>query len=141
MILGFTCGAFDLTHAGHYLMFEECSKKCDYLIVGLQEDPSLDRPKKNKPIQSVIERRIQLRACKYIGHVVTYRRENDLIKLLLRLQPDIRFIGADWKGKKYTGKGLPGIKVVFNSRDHNYSSSNLRKKLSTVILKSRSKKV
>jgi glycerol-3-phosphate cytidylyltransferase len=126
--VGFTCGAFDLTHAGHYLMFEECRKKCDLLIVGLQSDPSIDRKHKNKPIQSLKERKIQLRACKYIDKIIHYKTEKDLLKLLVKLQPDIRFVGADWQGKYFTGKELP-IKVIYNSRNHNYSSSNLRKKI------------
>lgn len=129
-IIGFTCGAFDLTHAGHYLMFEEVKKKCDFLIVGLQTDPSIDRKNKNKPIQSVKERLIQLKACKYIDKVIIYKTEDALIKLLKKINPNIRFLGMDWKGKKFTGKELP-IKVIFNSRKHNYSTSQLRKKMLT----------
>lgn len=126
--IGFTCGAFDITHAGHYLMFEENRKKCDFLIVGLQTDPSIDRTNKNKPIQSIKERLIQLKACKYIDKVIIYKTEKDLIKLLKKLKPDIRFIGMDWKGKDFTGKELP-IKVIYNKRNHNYSSSNLRERI------------
>jgi len=127
-IIGFTCGAFDITHAGHYLMFKEIKKKCDYLVVGLQTDPSIDREYKNKPVQSVKERLIQLESCKYIDKVLTYTTEDDLIKLLKKLKPDVRFLGSDWKGKDFTGKDLP-IKVVFNKRDHNFSSSSLRAKI------------
>lgn len=127
-IVGFTCGAFDLTHAGHYLMFEECKKQCDYLIVGLQNDPSLDRKTKNKPVQTFEERKIQLSACKYIDKIIRYETEANLVKLLKSLKIDIRFIGADWEGKDYTGHELP-IKVVFTPRNHNYSSSNLRKRI------------
>ena len=127
--VGFTCGSFDLTHAGHYLMFEECSKQCDTLVVGLQHDPTLDRPDtKNKPIQSVKERYTQLRSCKYISIIITYKTENDLVKLLKKLKPDVRFVGADWKGKAFTGKHLP-IKVIYNSRNHKYSSTALRQKV------------
>jgi glycerol-3-phosphate cytidylyltransferase len=126
--IGFTCGAFDLTHAGHYLMFEENKKKCDYLIVGLQTDPSIDRKNKNKPIQSIKERKIQLQACRYIDEIIIYKTEKDLVKLLKKLRPDMRFLGMDWKGKDFTGKDLP-IKVIYNSRDHNYSTSNLRKRI------------
>lgn len=127
-IIGFTCGAFDITHAGHYLMFKECREQCDFLIVGLQTDPTIDRKEKNKPVQTLTERRIQLEACKYIDKIITYKTEQDLIKLLKDLNPDIRFIGADWKGKKFTGKDLP-IKVIFNSRNHKYSSSSLRARI------------
>lgn len=127
-IIGFTCGAFDITHAGHYLMFAEIKKKCDYLVVGLQTDPSIDRVYKNKPVQSVKERLIQLESCKYIDKIVTYKTENDLVKLLKKIKPDVRFLGNDWKGKDFTGKELP-IKIVFNKRDHNFSTSNLREKI------------
>lgn len=133
-IIGFTCGAFDLTHAGHYLMFAEVKKKCDILIVGLQTDPSIDRKYKNKPIQTVKERLIQLKACKYIDKVVIYKKEKDLLNLLKNLKPDIRFLGSDWKNKKFTGKELP-IKVVYNNRKHNYSSSLLRKKILSETIK------
>lgn len=123
--IGFTCGAFDLTHAGHYLMFKECREQCDYLIVGLQTDPSIDRKNKNKPVQSLIERKIQLNSCRYIDKILIYKTEEDLIKLLKKIKPDIRFVGVDWKGKDFTGKDLP-IKIVYNSRNHKYSSSRLR---------------
>ena len=129
-IIGFTCGAFDLTHAGHYLMFEEVKKKCDYLIVGLQLNPSVDRKDKNKPVQSLKEREIQLKACKYIDKIVYYKTEIGLYLLLKKLKPDVRFMGADWKEKpNYSRDRLPGIKVIYNSRDHNYSTTNLRKRI------------
>lgn len=127
-ITGFTCGAFDITHAGHYLMFKECRLQCDFLIVGLQVNPNVDRKDKHKPVQTLKERKIQLEACKYIDKIITYKTEKDLIELLKKIKPDIRFIGADWKGKEYTGKNLP-IKVIFNSRNHNYSSSTLRARI------------
>jgi len=128
MIKGFTCGAMDLLHAGHILMLEECKEHCDYLIVGLHSDPSIDRPGKNKPVESVEERLIRLHACKYVDEVVTYTTEAELIELLTTLAPDVRFIGEDWKGKQYTGIELP-IPVIFNSRGHSYSSSELRKRI------------
>ena len=128
MTIGFTCGAFDLTHSGHYLMFEECRKQCDYLVVGLQTDPSIDRKTKNSPVQTYEERYTQLKACKYIDKIIKYETEADLIELLKNTAVDVRFIGADWEGKEYTGYELP-IKVVFNSRNHNYSTSNLRKRI------------
>lgn len=127
-VIGFTCGAFDITHAGHYLMFKENRAKCDFLIVGLQTDPSIDRKHKHKPVQSIKERTIQLKACKYIDKVIIYKTEKDLVELLKKIMPDIRFLGADWKGKNFTGKELP-IKVSFNSRNHNYSSTNLRERI------------
>ncbi len=127
-IIGFTCGAFDVTHAGHYLMFKECHEQCDMLIVGLQINPNIDRKEKNKPVQTLKERRIQLEACKYIDKIITYKTEKDLMELLKKLKPHIRFVGMDWKGKYFTGKELP-IKVIYNSRNHNYSSSALRERI------------
>ncbi|MCC6323666.1 adenylyltransferase/cytidyltransferase family protein [Candidatus Nomurabacteria bacterium] len=127
-IIGFTCGAFDITHAGHYLMFKECREQCDFLIVGLQINPNIDRKEKNKPVQTLKERKIQLEACKYIDKIITYKTEKELVQLLKKINPHIRFLGADWKGKYFTGKELP-IKVIFNSRNHNYSSSALRERI------------
>lgn len=125
---GFTCGSFDLCHYGHVLMFEECRNQCDYLIVGLQTDPTLDRPEKNKPVQSLKERYGMLCAIKWIDEVWVYDTEEELVKLLNKLKPNTRFIGADWKGKKFTGDDLD-IKVIFNKRDHGYSTSELRKRV------------
>lgn len=127
-VVGFTCGAFDLLHAGHALMLEECKKYCDYLVVGVQDDPSLDRPEKNRPVMTYDERIIMVEAMKAVDDVVTYSTEADLVELLKSINPDVRIIGADWKGKKYTGHDLP-IKVVFNTRDHGYSTSSLRKRV------------
>ena len=129
-IIGFTCGAFDLTHAGHYLMFEECRTQCDYLIVGLEIDPSVDRKDKNKPVQSLKERMIQLKTCRYIDKIMIYKSEKDLLRLLKKVNPDIRFMGADWKNKSnYSRDLLPDMKVIYNSRNHNYSTSSLRKRI------------
>lgn len=130
MKIGFTCGAFDLCHAGHMLMFKECKEYCDFLIVGLHTDPSIDRPEKNKPVQSVEERMIQLEAIKYIDKVITYTTEKELYTLLSENPHNInmRIIGSDWKGKLYTGHDLP-LTVLFNSRSHPYSSSNLRRRV------------
>ncbi len=126
-IIGFTCGAFDITHAGHYLMFKECREQCDFLIVGLQVNPNVDRKEKHKPVQTLKERKIQLQACKYIDKIITYKTEKDLYDLLKKLKLDIRFMGIDWKDKpNYARDKLPQIKVVYNSRNHNYSSSALR---------------
>lgn len=119
-------------------MFKECKEYCDYLIVGLQTDPSLDRPDKNKPILSLEERRIMLEGIKYIDEVITYEREADLYNLLKenKLAIDVRIVGADWKGKPFTGHDLP-MKVVFNTRDHGYSTSDIRKRVCRVELESK----
>lgn len=131
MKIGITAGSFDLTHAGHYLMFEECKGQCDYLIVLLQTDPHIDRPGKNVPVQSIHERYLQVRACKYIDEVIVYETEQDLYNLLCSLKYDIRFIGSDWMGKEYTGHNIPGMsgKVSFNSRNHGFSTTSLRKRV------------
>jgi len=126
--VGFTCGAFDLLHAGHVLMLEEASEQCDWLVVGLQTDPSLDRIEKNKPIQDLKERKIQLSAIKFVDEVHVYNTEDDLMHLLQKIGPDIRIIGADHKGDKFTGWQLP-IELYFNTRDHMYSTSELRNRV------------
>jgi glycerol-3-phosphate cytidylyltransferase len=130
---GFTCSAFDLLHAGHMLMLKEAKEQCDYLIVGLQDDPSTTDPsyrgkKKNRPIMSLEERRIMLEGTRYIDEIVLYNTEEDLYELLKKLKPDVRIIGADWKGKEFTGSDLP-IPVFFNSRNHNYSTTELRQRV------------
>ncbi|OGG45268.1 hypothetical protein A2673_01610 [Candidatus Kaiserbacteria bacterium RIFCSPHIGHO2_01_FULL_50_13] len=126
--VGITAGAFDLCHAGHFLMFDEARRACDYLIVCLQEDPSRDRPEKNKPVMTLAERMIILRGIKYIDEIVPYKTERDLYNILRTRKPDIRIIGADWRGKLFTGHDLP-IKMHYNSRSHNYSSSALRERV------------
>ena len=128
MKLGFTCGAFDLLHAGHVLMLKEAKSVCDKLVVGLQIDPSIDRPEKNVPIQDLQERYTQLEAVKYIDEIVIYETESDLLGLLVEIKPDVRILGADHKGKEFTGKELE-IELYFNSRNHSYSSSDLRKRI------------
>tara|TARA_Y100000590_G_C15299828_1_gene855862 strand:+ start:272 stop:679 length:408 start_codon:yes stop_codon:yes gene_type:complete len=128
-IIGFTCSCFDLLHAGHILMLKDAKKQCDYLIIGLQTDPSIDRPKtKNKPLQSFEERKIQLEAIKYIDEIIVYDTEKDLYQLLKKVNPDLRILGSDYKGKSFTGDDL-NIKIYYHHRNHNYSSTNLRKKL------------
>ena len=126
--VGFTCGAFDLFHAGHALMLKEAKTVCDYLIVGIQYNPNLDRPNKNRPVQSYKERTILVESSKYVDEILLYETENDLYEVLKKLSPDIRIIGTDWKGKKFTGHDLE-IPVYFNSRSHNYSTSDLRKRV------------
>lgn len=122
---GFTCGAFDVLHPGHILMLEEAKSVCDYLIIGVQSDPTIDRAYKNKPIQTLEERVLMVKAVRFVDKVITYDTEAELFDLLKKLKPDIRIIGADWKGKLYTGHGLP-IEMYFNSRDHGYSSTELK---------------
>ena len=129
-IVGFTAGAMDLLHAGHVLMLKECREQCDFLIVALQVDPSVDRPDKNRPGETLEERMIRLEGCKYVDKIVTYDTEVDLYNLLKELRPDVRFMGADWRDKpNYSKDLLPEMKVIYNSRSHNYSSSNLRKRI------------
>ena len=127
-IIGFTCSCFDLLHAGHVLMLEDAKKQCDYLIIGLQVDPTIDRSEKNKPIQTLEERKIQLEAIKYIDEIITYKSEKDLYKLLKEINPDVRILGTDYKNKKFTGDDL-NIKIYYHDRNHNYSTSNLREKI------------
>ena len=122
---GFTCSCFDLLHAGHILMLKDSKEQCDYLIVGLQTDPTIDRPEKNKPIQSFEERYIQLQAVKYIDEIFVYETEEDLYKKILYFNPDVRILGSDYIDKPFTGDDL-NIPIYFHDRKHNYSSTNLR---------------
>ena len=131
-VIGFTCGSMDLLHAGHVLMLKEAKDCCDYLIVGLHTDPTIDRPEKNRPIQDLEERMIQLEGCKYVDNIMTYATEDALRNLLMKLTSEypsfVRIIGQDWQGKQFTGCDLP-IQLIFNSRTHNYSSSELRRRI------------
>ena len=127
-IIGITFGSFDLCHYGHVLMFEECKQYCDYLIVGVQSDPSIDRPEKNSPIQSHEERLGLISSIKFVDEVKSYSTENSLIDMLKEINPDVRILGADHKGKEFTGHNLD-IKCIFNSRDHGYSTSELRRRV------------
>jgi len=126
--IGFTCSCFDLLHAGHILMLKDAKNRCDRLIVGLQTDPTIDRPEKNKPIQSLEERQIQLEAVKYVDEVFTYDTEEELYKKLLDIKPDVRILGSDYIGKSFTGDNLD-IEIYYHERKHNYSTTNLRKKI------------
>ncbi|MDA9842963.1 adenylyltransferase/cytidyltransferase family protein [bacterium] len=129
--IGFTASTFDLLHAGHVVMLEEAKRHCDYLIVGLQVDPTLDRDK-NAPIQSIVERQIQLSAIKYVDEIVVYTTEADLEDLLLTLPINIKVMGEEYKNKDFTGKQIckdRGIKVIYNGRDHSFSSTSLRKRV------------
>ena len=127
--IGITFGSFDLCHYGHVLMFEECKQYCDYLIVGVQSDPSIDRPEKNSPIQSHKERLGLVKSIKFVDEVKPYNTEMDLVNMLKEIKPNIRILGADHKGTKFTGIELSSIKVIFNSRDHGYSTSELRRRV------------
>lgn len=123
-MIGFTCGAFDLLHAGHVVMFKEAKANCKYLIVGLQTDPSIDRQEKNKPVQSIYERYVQLQAVRYIDEVIPYDTEKSLLDLLNSTHIDIRFIGEDYVDKHFTGKGMH--KAYFTNRKHSFSTTELR---------------
>ncbi len=123
--IGFTCSTFDLFHSGHVLMLKEAKELCDYLIVGLQVDPSVDRPEKNKPIQTMFERFTQLSACKYVDEIVPYSTEADLLNLLQSVNIHIRILGEEYRDKDFTGKDLP-MEFYFNSRRHNFSTTELR---------------
>jgi glycerol-3-phosphate cytidylyltransferase len=114
-------------------MLEEAKSKCDYLIVGLQLDPSIDRPNKNKPTQSIIERYVQLRGCKYVDEIIPYITEEDLVDVLSSFKIDLRVIGEEYKNKEFTGKEYckkKGIELYYNKREHRFSSTALRKKVS-----------
>ena len=131
--IGITFSTFDMLHAGHIAMLSEAKNHCDYLICGLQTDPTIDRPQtKNKPIQSIVERQIQLAACRYVDEVVVYSTEQDLVDLLLILPVDVRILGVEYADTEFTGKSeceLRSIGLVFNTRDHSFSSSSLRKRV------------
>ena len=125
---GFTAGAFDLCHPGHLVMFEEAKKHCDYLIIGLHTNPKLDRPDKNQPLESVYERFIRLKSCKWVDEIIPYDTEKDLVNLLKILKPDLRILSEEYKDKHFTGKELD-IPIYFNERKHDYSTTELRKRI------------
>lgn len=131
--IGFTASAFDLLHAGHIAMLKEAKTQCDYLIVGLQTDPSLDRPEKNAPIQSMVERYIQLSAISMIDEIIPYRTETDLMDILKVYPINVRIIGEEYKDKEFTGKQYcidNGIEMYYNNRQHDFSTSSLRERIS-----------
>lgn len=131
--IGITFSTFDLFHAGHVAMLAEAKNHCDYLIAGLQTDPTIDRPDtKNKPVQSIVERQIQLASCRYVDEVVVYQTEQDLIDLLLILPLDVRILGVEYQHSEFTGKHecmIRDIELIYNKRDHSFSSSSLRKRV------------
>lgn len=135
MKVGITFSAFDLFHAGHVKMLEEAKRLCDYLIVGLQTDPSIDRPEKNKPTQTVVERYIQLKACRFVDEIVPYNTEADVEDILRSFTIDVRILGKEYQDRDFTGKTYceeKGIVLYYNKRDHRFSSSSLRE---TVAMK------
>ena len=129
---GFVASSFDLLHAGHVQMLREAKQQCDYLIVGLQTDPTIDRPEKNTPVQTIVERYTQLKGVKYVDEIIPYATENDLEDILNMYDIDIRILGEEYREKEFTGKDIcrkRGIELYFNRRDHRFSSSDLRKRV------------
>ena len=132
MRIGFTCSTFDLLHAGHIQMLRDAKEQCEYLICGLQIDPSLDRPEKNSPVQTIVERHTQLSAIKYVDEIIPYQTETDLEDILNMLHIDVRILGEEYKNGKFTGRAIcakRGIELFFNKREHRFSSSDLRKRV------------
>ena len=131
-IVGITFSAFDLFHAGHVRMLAEAKNHCNYLIVGLQTDPTIDRPEKNRPTQTVVERYTQLKACKYVDEIIPYTTEQDLEDILQLYDIDVRIIGDEYREKNYTGRDYcesKGILIIYNQRNHRFSSSGLRQEV------------
>ncbi len=135
MKTGITFSTFDLLHCGHILMLKEAKDQCDYLICGLQTDPTIDRPDtKNKPIQSIFERYMQLSAVEYVDEVIVYQTEKDLIDILKCIPIDIRIIGEEYRGREFTGKSISGIEMYYNERNHDFSTTELRKRIKNAPL-------
>ena len=128
MKIGFTCSTFDLFHAGHIMMLKEARTQCDYLIVGLQTDPTIDRPEKNKPIQGIFERYVQLQACKYVDEIVVYATEKELLDVLQSYPIDVRILGDEYASKSFTGDNLD-MELYFNRREHSFSTTELRQRV------------
>jgi glycerol-3-phosphate cytidylyltransferase len=131
-MIGFTCGAFDLFHAGHNILLRDCKLHCEKLIVGLHTDPTIDRPKKNKPIQTIYERFVQLQNCKWVDEIIPYDTEADLLNLLATTPINLRFLGEDYLGAPVTGYEICeqlNIKTIYLKRRHNFSSSELRDRI------------
>tara|TARA_B110001454_G_scaffold134381_2_gene125108 strand:+ start:671 stop:1177 length:507 start_codon:yes stop_codon:yes gene_type:complete len=127
--IGITCSTFDFLHAGHVVMLEEAKRHCDYLIAALQVDPTIDRPMKNYPVQSIVERQIQLAAVKFVDEIVMYNTEKDLEDLFLTLPIDVRIIGDEYRDRTFTGRAIckkRDIAIIYNKRDHSFSTTDLR---------------
>lgn len=126
--IGFTCSTFDLFHAGHIVMLQEAKTLCDYLIVGLLIDPTIDRPHiKNKPVQSAFERYIQISSCRYVDEIIPFTTEQEIIDMILTIQPDVRIVGEEYKGTTHTGVGL--CPIHYNKRKHSFSTTDLRNRV------------
>ena len=139
-IVGITCSTFHLLHTGHIIMLEECKRHCDYLICALQNDPSVDRPEKNKPIQNIVERQAQLAAIKYVDEILVYNTEEELLDILAMYHIDVKIMGEEYRDKDFTGRELckqRDIDFYFNKRDHRFSTSNLRKRVEENTLQSK----
>ena len=135
MKVGFTCSTFDLLHAGHVQMLREAKGQCDYLICGLQMDPSVDRKEKNAPVQTIVERYTQLKGVRYVDEIIPYATEKDLEDILTMYHIDVRILGEEYKDKTFTGRAIcasRGIELYFNKRDHRFSTSDLRKRVCEV---------
>jgi glycerol-3-phosphate cytidylyltransferase len=135
-IVGLTCSTFDLLHSGHVMMLREAKAQCDYLIVGLQTDPSIDRHDKNKPVQTIVERYVQLSAVKYVDEIVVYETEQDLQDILEMFPINVRILGEEYKDKDFTGREIckkRGIQLYFNKRNHRFSSSGLRNRVTKAV--------
>lgn len=135
MKIGITCSTFDLLHAGHVTMLQECKQHCDFLICALQLDPTIDRPHKNKPIQSIVERYLQLEAVKWVDKIIPYSTEQELEEIFLSQNLQVRIIGSDYIGKDFTAKDIcknRGIEIIYNKRDHHWSTTELRKKINNL---------
>jgi glycerol-3-phosphate cytidylyltransferase len=133
--IGITFSSFDLLHAGHILMLKEAKSLVDWLVVGLQSDPTVDRPEKNRPVQSLYERYIQLKGCRYVDEIIPYTTEEEVKLILETRQFDVRIIGEDYKDKEFTGKDIceqRGIRICYNNRQHHLSSSELRKRIKDI---------
>lgn len=129
-VIGFTSSTFDLLHAGHVAMLAECKARCDFLVVGLLTDPTIDRPKtKSKPIQTVMERWVQLQAISYVDLIIPFESEQDLYDLILLIQPHIRFVGEEYKGRDFTGSDIKSVHMHYNKRKHSFSSTDLRTRI------------
>ena len=138
MKTGFTCSTFDLLHAGHVMMLREAKSVCEYLIVGLQVDPTIDRPnEKNQPVQSLVERYVQLASVEYVDEIIPYQTEMDLEDILQMYPIDIRILGEEYREYDFTGKDIcraRGIELYFNKRDHRFSTSNLRHRVQMCLV-------
>ena len=137
MKIGFTCSTFDLLHAGHIQMLRDAKEQCEYLICGLQVDPSIDRPEKNSPVQTIVERFTQLNAVSYVDEIIPYQTEKDLEDILNMLHIDVRILGEEYKNKTFTGRAIcakRGIELFFNKREHRFSSSDLRDRVKSCWL-------